>query len=150
MPSVKPFLPSVVDAMTELVPMQLARIVMNDLMNQYVIFLKETDGERQFPIVIGFFEATNINLRVTAMERPDRPLTHDLIIGVTQSLGASVESVVITDFHDEVFLAVLRLKRDGEVIDVDARPSDAIAVAASFQPMLPIWVAKPVFDELAK
>jgi bifunctional DNase/RNase len=132
--------------MTELVPMQLARIVMNDLMNQYVIFLKEIDGERQFPIVIGFFEATNINLRVTAMERPDRPLTHDLIIGVTQSLGASVES----DFHDEVFLAVLRLKRDGEVIDVDARPSDAIAVAASFQPMLPIWVAKPVFDELAK
>jgi bifunctional DNase/RNase len=100
--------------------------------------------------VIGFFEATNINLRVTAMERPDRPLTHDLIIGVTQSLGASVESVVITDFHDEVFLAVLRIKRDGEVIDVDARPSDAIAVAASFQPMLPIWVAKPVFDELAK
>jgi bifunctional DNase/RNase len=69
MPSVQPFLPSVVDAMTELVPMQLARIVMNDLMNQYVIFLKEIDGERQFPIVIGFFEATNINLRVTASER---------------------------------------------------------------------------------
>ena len=109
----------------------------------------EVNGLRRLPIVIGGFEAQAIAVALENMH-PSRPLTHDLILGVTQSLGASVESVVITEFHDEVFLAVLRLKRDGETINVDARPSDAIAVAASFQPMLPIWVAKPVFEELAK
>jgi len=136
--------------MADLVPMQLARIVKNDLTNTHVIYLKEIDGDRQFPIVIGFFEATNIDLRVTHAERPPRPLTHDLIVGVAQSLGAKVDSVVISNFEDDLFYAVLRLIRNGETIDVDARPSDAIAVAVSFRPILPIWVAQKVFDRFAK
>lgn len=136
--------------MADLVPMQLARIVKNDLTNTHVIYLKETDGDRQFPIVIGFFEATNIDLRVTHAERPPRPLTHDLIVGVAQSLGAKVDSVIVSDFEDDLFYAVLRLIRNGETIDVDARPSDAIAVAVSFRPILPIWVTQKVFDRFAK
>jgi bifunctional DNase/RNase len=77
-------------------------------------------------------------------------LTHDLISGVAQSLGAKVDSVVISSFEDDIFYAVLRLIRNGETIDVDARPSDAIAVAVSFRPILPIWVAQEVFDRFAQ
>jgi bifunctional DNase/RNase len=58
--------------------------------------------------------------------------------------------VVITNFQDDIFYAVLRLLRNGETIDVDARPSDAIAVSASFRPILPIWVAQEVFDRFAQ
>jgi bifunctional DNase/RNase len=136
--------------MADLVPMQLARIVKNDLTEKQLIYLKEIDGDRQFPIVIGCFEATNIDLRVTHAQRPPRPLTHDLIVGVAQSLGARVDSVVINDFQDDIFYAVLRLNRNGETIDVDSRPSDAVAVAVSHRPILPIWVSREVFDRFAQ
>ena len=110
--------------MPNLVPMQLARIIKSDISENQVIYLKEVDGERQFPILIGYFEATSIDLRVTHAERPARPLTHDLIVGVAQSLGATIESVVVAELKDEVYYAILRLKRDEQTIDVDARPSD--------------------------
>ena len=132
--------------MADLVLMQLARIVKNDLSDKQVIYLKEQNGDRQFPIIIGFFEATNIDLRVNHADRPLRPLTHDLIVGVAESLGAKVESVVISEFRNEVFYAVLRLNKDGETIEVDSRPSDAIAVATTFRPILPIYVSREVFD----
>jgi len=135
--------------MPNLVPMQLARIIKSDISENQVIYLKEVDGERQFPILIGYFEATSIDLRVTHAERPARPLTHDLIVGVAQSLGATIESVVVAELKDEVYYAILRLKRDEETIDVDARPSDAIAVAVSFQPPLPILVAEDIVERLA-
>ena len=120
--------------MPNLVPMQLARIIKSDISENQVIYLKEVDGERQFPILIGYFEATSIDLRVTHAERPARPLTPDLIVGVAQSLGATIESVVVAELKDEVYYAILRLKRDEQTIDVDARPSDAIAVAVSIPP----------------
>lgn len=129
--------------------MQLARIIKSDISENQVIYLKEVDGERQFPILIGYFEATSIDLRVTHAERPARPLTHDLIVGVAQSLGATIESVVVAELKDEVYYAILRLKRNEETIDVDARPSDAIAVAVSFQPPLPILVAEDIVDRLS-
>jgi bifunctional DNase/RNase len=128
--------------------MQLARIIKSDITENQVIYLKEVDGERQFPILIGYFEATSIDLRVTQAERPARPLTHDLIVAVAQSLGAVVESVVISELRDQTYFAVLRLKRDGETIEVDARPSDAIAVAVSFQPPLPILVSEDVLEKV--
>jgi bifunctional DNase/RNase len=129
--------------------MQLARIIKSDISENQVIYLKEVDGERQFPILIGYFEATSIDLRVTHAERPARPLTHDLIVGVAQSLGATIESVVVAELKDEVYYAILRLKRDEQTIDVDARPSDAIAVAVSFQPPLPILVAEDIVERLS-
>ena len=135
--------------MPNLVPMQLARIIKSDISENQVIYLKEVDGERQFPILIGYFEATSIDLRVTHAERPARPLTHDLIVGVAQSLGATIESVVVAELKDEVYYAILRLKRDEQTIVVDARPSDAIAVAVSFQPPLPILVAEDIVERLS-
>ncbi len=136
--------------MSNLVQVQLARIIKSDISENQVIYLKEIDGDRQFPILIGYFEATSIDLRVTNAERPARPLTHDLIVGVAQSLGAVVDSVVISELREQTYYAVLRLKRDGEVLEVDARPSDAIAVAVSFQPALPIFVAEEIIEQLTQ
>jgi bifunctional DNase/RNase len=136
--------------MSNLIPMQLARIIKSDISENQVIYLKEVDGERQFPILIGYFEATSIDLRVTHAERPARPLTHDLIVGVTQALGAKIECIVITELKDQTYFASLRLQRSGESIDVDARPSDAIAVAVSFQPPLPIYVAEEILERIAQ
>ncbi|MEI8212104.1 MAG: bifunctional nuclease family protein [Planctomycetota bacterium] len=134
--------------MANYVPMQLARVIKSDILENQLIYLKELDGDRQFPIPIGYFEATSIDLRVTHAERPSRPLTHDLIVGVARSLGATIEEVVITEIIDETFYAVLRLKRNQEVIDVDARPSDAIAVAVSFDPPLKILVNEEILEGL--
>lgn len=136
--------------MSNLIPMQLARIIKSDISENQVIYLKEVDGDRQFPILIGYFEATSIDLRVTHAERPARPLTHDLIVGVAEALGAKIECVLITELKDQTYFASLRLLRSGESIDVDARPSDAIAVAVSFQPPLPIYVAEEILERIAQ
>ena len=115
------------------VKMQLARIIISELTENQVIYLQEEDGDREFPILIGIFEATNIDRRVKEEYHPPRPLTHDLIVRVADSLGAKIESVVITDLNDHTYFAQLNLrKQDGEVITIDSRPSDAIAVAVTF------------------
>ena len=129
------------------VQMQLARIIISEISDNQVIYLKEVDGQRQFPILIGIFEATNIDRRVKDGYEPPRPLTHDLVVRVAEALGAEVDSVVISDLRDHTYFAALRLKKDGELIEIDSRPSDAIAVAVTFSPPLPIYVAENVLDE---
>ena len=129
------------------VQMQLARIIISEISDNQVIYLQEIDGDRQFPILIGIFEATNIDRRVKEDYHPPRPLTHDLVVGVAESLGAELDSIVISSLKDHTYFAQLRLRKDGEIIEVDARPSDAIAVAVTFDPPLPIYVAEDVLDE---
>jgi len=128
------------------VQMKLTRIIISEISDNQVIYLKEVEGERQFPILIEIFEATNIDRRVKDEYKPPRPLTHDLIVNVAESLGAEFDSVVISDLQEHTYFAQLRLKRDGEMIEIDARPSDAIAVAVTFSPPLPIYVAESVLD----
>ena len=130
------------------VKMQLARIIISELTENQVIYLQEVDGEREFPILIGIFEATNIDRRVKDDYQPKRPLTHDLVVSVAESLGATVESVVISELNEHTYFAQLRLrKKDGEVVEIDSRPSDAIAVAVTFSPPLPIYVSEHVLEE---
>ncbi len=131
------------------VQMQLARIIISELTESQVIYLREIDGEREFPILIGIFEATNIDRRVKEDGyMPPRPLTHDLVVRTAQTLGASVHSVIISDLSEQTYFAKLRLHTDaGEELDIDCRPSDAIAVAVTFSPPLPIFVAEHVLDE---
>jgi uncharacterized protein len=131
------------------VQMQLARIIISEISDDQVIYLQEIEGARQFPIVIGIFEATSIDRRVKLDYNPPRPLTHDLIVSVAEHLGAEFDSVVISELREHTYYAKLRLKKDGELIEVDARPSDAIAVAVTFDPHLPIYVAEDVLDEAA-
>jgi len=131
--------------------MQLARIIISELTESQVIYLRELDGEREFPILIGIFEATNIERRVKDDGyQPPRPLTHDLVVRTAEALGATVKDVIINDLSDQTYFANLRLEtKDGETIHLDCRPSDAIAVAVTFHPPLPIFVAEHVLDEAA-
>ena len=132
------------------VQMQLARIIISEISDNQVIYLREVDGDRQFPILIGIFEATNIDRRVKEDYLPPRPLTHDLVVNVAEALGAEVDSVVISELREHTYFAQLRLKKDGEIIEIDSRPSDAIAVAVTFQPPLPIFVSEDVLDDAMK
>ncbi len=130
------------------VKMQLARIIISELTENQVIYLQEVDGTREFPILIGIFEATNIDRRVKDDYEPPRPLTHDLVVSVAEALGATVESVIICELNHSTYFAQLRLrKEDGELVEIDSRPSDAIAVAVTFSPPLPIYVNEHVLEE---
>ena len=128
------------------VEMQLARIIISEINENQVVFLKEVDGDRQFPILIGIFEATSIDRRVKDIQRP-RPLTHDLLVGIVDTMGGELDSVVISELKDHTYYANLRIRYEGEIIEVDARPSDAIAVAVTCDPPLPIYVEEEVLKE---
>jgi hypothetical protein len=124
--------------------MELRRIIISELEDHQVIVLKEVDGERSFPIVIGIFEATSIDRRVKGIPSP-RPLTHDLIASVVEQLGGEIQDIVISDLHDHTYFAKLRIRRDGELIEVDCRPSDAVALAVTTR--VPIYVNEEVLGE---
>lgn len=131
------------------IQMQLARIIISELTENQLIYLREVDGDREFPILIGIFEATNIERRVKEDDyAPPRPLTHDLVVRSAEALGATLESVIISDLSDQIYYAQLRLRDpNDELIEIDCRPSDAIAVAVTYSPPLPIFVAEHVLDE---
>jgi len=128
------------------VEMKLTRIIMSEIQEQQVIYLKEVEGDRQFPILIGLFEATSIDRRVKG-EKPSRPLTHDLLVHVIEGMGGELDSVVVNELRDHIYFAKLRVRHNGELLEIDARPSDAIAVAVTCDPYLPIYVAEEVLDE---
>tara|TARA_B100000809_G_scaffold258040_1_gene300604 strand:+ start:1211 stop:1600 length:390 start_codon:yes stop_codon:yes gene_type:complete len=127
--------------------MCLSRIIISEINDQQVIYLKEVDGERMFPILIGIFEATSIDRRVKDHQSP-RPLTHDLLVNLVEALGAELDSVVISELRDHTYYAKLRVRHEGELIEIDSRPSDAIAVAVTCDPQLPIYVAEDVLDDV--
>jgi uncharacterized protein len=128
------------------VEMKLSRIIISEINEQQIIYLKEVEGSRQFPILIGLFEATSIDRRVKS-EKITRPLTHDLLVTLVESLGAELDSVVITELRDHTYFAKLRIRHNGDLLEIDSRPSDAIAVAVTCNPHLPIYVAEEVLDE---
>ncbi len=131
------------------VKMNLSRIIISEINNEQVIYLKEEDGERKFPIIIGIFEATSIDRKVRS-DLSTRPPTHDLLVNIVTALGAEFESVLITDLRNGTYFAELMLKHDGELLAIDARPSDAIAVAVTCEPNLPIYVAEEVLSEASE
>ena len=128
------------------VEMRLSRIIISEITENQYVFLREVDGERQFPILIGIFEATSIDRRVKDIPRP-RPLTHDLLVNAIEQLGGELDSVVIRELREHTYFADLQIRRGEALIRVDARPSDAIAVAVSCDPPLPIYVEEEVLDE---
>jgi bifunctional DNase/RNase len=113
------------DAMRELV-VESVRVHM--LSSQHVVILREADHERYLPIWIGSWEAQSIAMKLQGIE-PERPLTHDLLATVLEDLGASVRQIVVSDLADETFRARIVLVRGGDDYEIDARPSDAIALA---------------------
>ncbi|RLS34630.1 MAG: bifunctional nuclease family protein [Planctomycetota bacterium] len=129
------------------VQMELSRIIISEINDQQVVYLKEVEGERTFPILIGLFEATSIDRRVKHHASP-RPLTHDLLVAVVEALGGELQDVVIAELKESTYYAVIRVLKDGEIIEIDSRPSDAIAVAVTCTPNLPIYVSEEVLADV--
>ena len=112
----------------------------------YAILLKEVDGKKRLPIIIGAFEAQAIALEIEGI-KPPRPLTHDLLKQLTDSLGATVLEIVIDELRDNTFYAKIILEVSGFSQEIDARPSDAIALAVRAQ--APIYVYDSVMEVAA-
>lgn len=129
-----------------IVQLELARIIITEMNKQQVLVLRERDGVREFPIVIGFYEATMIDRRVRDLEAP-RPLTHDLLCNAIETLGGKIQDVYIHRLEQQTYFASLRVTRDDELLEIDSRPSDAIVVAVSFRPWLPILIEEEVLQQ---
>jgi uncharacterized protein len=137
----------------ELVEVELARVVIHQKGDQQYIHLRERNGSRGFPIVIGYHEVEEINRKLCGVH-PPRPLTHDLIGRIVTSLDHRLLRVVINELREGTFYAMLVLGKNDASPDalnaestVDCRPSDAIALAV--QTGAPILVARAVFEEVA-
>lgn len=131
-----------------MIEMQLRSIKINDTGDRQYIHLAERDGVRALPIVIGYAEAQAIDRFVKGQSFP-RPLTHDLLASLIEATGCRVERVEIPELRDGTFYAMIRLSRpDGTAAEVDARPSDAIALAIAAK--APIFVAEEVLDGAAE
>jgi len=110
-----------------------------------VIILKEKEGQKTLPIWVGLFEAQAIAL-VLEKVKPPRPLTHDLVQLLIEKLGGKLDRVVISDVINNTFYARLFIQRNGENVEVDSRPSDAIALALRFK--TPIFVDETIWKKL--
>ena len=126
---------------------ELSRIIINEMSDQQGIVLKERHGDRSFPIVIGIVEIFAIDRRLKGIE-PVRPMTHDLLANIIEDLGAKIEKIVISDLRHHVFYATLHLSLNGRTIEIDSRPSDAIALGAASN--APIYVADHVFEQASQ
>lgn len=126
------------------VRVDLAQIRISETTEQQVIVLRERTGPRQLQIVIGLPEAIAIDRRVKGVHTP-RPLTHDLFANVLDALGAEMEKIVINDLRDHTFFAKLVIRRQGELVEVDSRPSDAIALGVAGE--VPMYVAEHVMRD---
>ena len=115
------------------------------LMNyQRVVILKEKDGERYLPIWIGPAEADSIALKLQDVKVP-RPMTHDLLCSAIEALGATVSSIIVNELRNDTFYARILLIVDGKDMEIDSRPSDAIALAVRVK--APIYAEEAVLDK---
>jgi bifunctional DNase/RNase len=132
--------------MTGLVEMVIESVRVHMLSNRHVVILKDTAGDRYLPIWIGAWEASAIAMRLQGLAA-ERPLTHDLFAAALDRLGVRVERVVISELTDETYHARIHLERDGVQVEVDARPSDALALAVRAE--VPIFAADEVLAQAA-
>lgn len=119
-------------------------LMLDPASNVPIVILRDTESQLFLPIWIGVFEANAIALRIEGVE-PPRPMTHDLLRLVLDQLGAIVEKIVISDLKESTFFAQIHLHQSGALVTVDARPSDAIALA--LRANAPIFVLRSVLDK---
>jgi bifunctional DNase/RNase len=127
------------------VEMELHKIIISEMREEQIIVLKEVEGERFFPIVIGSTEAAAIDRRLKGIPT-QRPLTHDLLASVISQMGGTIDRIEINHLENHTFFAKIHIKQNGKVIEIDSRPSDAIALGAASS--VPIYVAEHVLDEV--
>ena len=126
------------------VQMKINGLMIDPVSQMPIVILKNDGGDQVLPIWVGVFEANAIATQMEKIVSP-RPMTHDLLRNSIERLGAKIARVEVTDLRDATFFAVLHLERDGESIEVDARPSDAMALALRCD--APIFVAESVLDK---
>ncbi len=131
-------------SISELVPMSIKGLMLDPVSNSPIVVLKDDDEKFFLPIWVGIFEANAIALQLENITTP-RPMTHDLLRNMINELDARVTRVVINDLRDSTFFAQIRLLVGGKTLEVDARPSDAIALALRTE--APIFVAQSVLDQ---
>ena len=129
------------------VEVELSRIIINETSDQQIIVLKERHGQRSFPVVIGIVEIFAIDRRLKGI-KPPRPMTHDLLDSVIENLGAKIEKIVINDLSNHTFYAKIYLSLNGRTVQIDSRPSDAIALGVASN--APIYVAEHVFEKASQ
>ena len=129
-------------AAMSLVRVDLSKIIIDEKRQDQVIVLKEREGSRKFPIMIGSMEASSIKMRFANLKMP-RPMTHDLILTILKELDAEPEKLIIDRIVDHTFYAKLIIRNaDGDLKDVDLRPSDGVAIAVRAE--IPIFVDEEV------
>ena len=125
------------------IEMTIKGLMIDPITNMPIVILKDKEGTRVLPIWVGIFEANAIALQIENISTP-RPMTHDLLKNVLADLEASVEKIVVSELRDNTFYAMIYLRRAGEILAVDSRPSDAIALA--LRTKSPIFVEETVVE----
>ncbi len=125
------------------IEMTIKGLMVDPITNTPIVILRDQDGQRVLPIWVGIFEANAIALQIENVTTP-RPMTHDLLRNVIQDLKATVDRIVVCDVQDNTFYALIHLTREGQAMTIDARPSDAIALA--LRTRAPIFVEENVID----
>ena len=126
------------------IEMSIKGLMVDPLTNMPIVILRDQDGQRVLPIWVGIFEANAIALQIENIPTP-RPMTHDLLRNIIQDLRATVEKIVVCDLQENTFYALIYLTVNGDTVAIDARPSDAIALA--LRTRAPIFVEESVIDE---
>jgi uncharacterized protein len=123
------------------VEMKIRGLMMDPVTNMPIVVLKDINGDTVLPIWVGIYEANAIALEIEKVTTP-RPMTHDLIKNVLTGLEARVDKIVVNELRDDTFFAIIWLEREGQIISVDSRPSDALALALRVD--CPIYVEDEV------
>jgi bifunctional DNase/RNase len=110
------------------VEMKIRGLMMDPVTNMPIVILKDVGGDAVLPIWVGIYEANAIALEIEKVTTP-RPMTHDLLKNLLTGLDASVRKVVVNELRDDTFFAIIWVERDGQIISIDSRPSDALALA---------------------
>jgi bifunctional DNase/RNase len=128
-----------------IVQMELNKIIISEMQDSQFIWLKEVDGERKFAIVIGSGEAYAIDRRLKGIAT-QRPMTHDLLASVIEGMGGTIDRIEINNLEGGTFFARIHIRQNGDVVKIDSRPSDAIALGVATS--VPIFVAEHVLEEV--
>src|SRR6476619_7170506 len=123
--------------------MTIKGLMVDPITNMPIVLLRDKDGQKVLPIWVGIFEANAIALQIENVSTP-RPMTHDLLRNIIQDLNASVQKIVVCDLQENTFYALIYLNLNGGTVAIDARPSDAIALA--LRTRAPIFVEEAVID----
>ena len=125
------------------IEMTIKGLMVDPVTNTPIVILRDREGQRVLPIWVGIFEANAIALQIENVATP-RPMTHDLLRNVIQDLRATVQKIVVCDLQENTFFALIYLHLNGDTLAIDARPSDAIALA--LRTRAPIFVEDSVID----